>query len=141
MEAMAKGLITADDVIRAGACASGVYEVLTREHKHIRASMPIESVLTLLKGEEKEYAIEAAQWNGEDDRDNNGDGFCYGNGYGNGTGNGYCRHYCHGSRDGNGNNFGDGYGGNGNHFGYGDYGCGNGYGNGYGDYGYGYGYE
>jgi len=58
---MAKNLITADDVIKAGACVSGVYEVLVREHKHIRAAMPTHSVLRVLGEEEKQYV---AQLNG-----------------------------------------------------------------------------
>lgn len=77
---MVKNIITADDVIKAGACESGVYEVLEREHKNVSAAMFVTSVLKILKEEEISYAINAAGL----------DGYGYGSGgygYGYGSGN------------------------------------------------------
>ena len=99
-------IITADDVIRAGACAEGVYKTLARLAGKVAAAMPASAVVAMLRGDEKEYAANAASFDGY------GDGNGYGNGYGdgNGDGNGY------GYGNGNGDGDGDGYG-NGNGFG------------------------
>ena len=82
-------VITADDVIRSGACADGVYAVLNRLHKRVRAAMPVDELLPLLKTHEKRYALVAADADGYGDGDGNGDGYGYGYGNGNGNGNGY----------------------------------------------------
>ncbi len=44
METLAKSVITADDVIRAGACVDGVYAVVHRLKK-VAASMPVSDLL------------------------------------------------------------------------------------------------
>ena len=98
-------VITADDVIRSGACADGVYAVLYRLHKRVCAAMPVDELLPLLKTHEKRYALVAADADG----DGNGYGDGNGNGNGNGDGDGY------GDGNGNGNGYGDGYG-----YGYGE---------------------
>ncbi len=103
-------IITADDVVRGGACFDGVMRVVSRFPKRITAAMPVSAVLRLIPKSERHYVLKAA------DLDGNGNG--YGNGYGNG--------------DGDGNGYGNGYG-----YGDGDgYGYGYGYGNGYGDGGF-----
>ena len=98
-------VITADDVIRAGACESGVYRVLNRLHPNIAASTEVEKLIDLLNDNEKQYVISSAMLNG--------------NGYGDG-GYGYCDGYGDGGNGdgGNGYGYGDGYGYGGN--GYGD---------------------
>lgn len=85
--------ITADDVIRAGACVSGVYEVLERFHPKIAASIEVSYLLSLLKTGEKKYVIAAAMLDGDGD----GDGYGYGYGYGDGNGNGYGYGYGYGN--------------------------------------------
>jgi hypothetical protein len=121
MGKMAPSVITADDLIRTGSCANGVYSFLEENKSRIRAAMPVAEALKIAGvGSNQEYVLKAAELTG----DGNSDGG-NGNGYGDGDGNGY------------------GDGGNGNGYGgYGDGGYGNGYGNGngYGDGGYGNGY-
>lgn len=117
-------ILTADDIIRAGACIEGVYRVLNRVFPAPAAAMPLSCILPLLRDEEeRRYVLKAAEAN--DEAEAAADGFGYGDGYGYG-----------------------GYGGCG--FGYGDdggYGCGYGGDGGYGEgdgvgdgrYGYGFG--
>ena len=104
-------VITADDVIRAGACREGVMQVIGMLGPRMAAAMSADRLILLLGKEEAEaarYILRAASLDGYGYGDY-GDGG-YGYGYGDGDGDG-----------------GYGYG----------YGCGDG---GYGDGGYGYGY-
>ena len=82
-------VITADDVIRAGACESGVYRVLNRLHPNIAASTEVEKLIDLLNDNEKQYVISSAMLNGNGYGDG-GYGYCdgYGDGYGYGYGDG-----------------------------------------------------
>ena len=77
-------ILTADDLIRTGACHSGVRDALYRIWKsgeRIPSAMALSSILPLLERDEKRYARRAAQVNG--------DGEGYGSGYGDGSGVGY----------------------------------------------------
>ena len=107
---MAESVITADDVIRAGACPDGVYEFLEAHAEFVTAAMPARAVLALCEQQERSH-VEAAI-------DLSGDGYGYGFGFGSGDGSGF--------GDGDGSGYGFGYG----------YGFGSGYGYGFGD-GYG----
>lgn len=110
-------MITADDVIRAGACVDGVYKAIRSAFdsgKQLPACLPAD-VAAKLFSHNQEYVIAAAC----------GNCYGYGEGYGDGDGNG----------GGCGDGGGDGYGGgDGDGDGNGD-GNGGGYGGGYGDYG------
>jgi hypothetical protein len=101
--------LTADDVIKAGACADGVHSWMRRRAKG-ETALPVEDALSRARDSERPYITAAVGGYG------NGSGYGNGNGYGSGYGSGY----------GDGNGYGNGSG----------YGDGNGYGNGYGD-GYG----
>ena len=85
-------IITADDVIRSGACISGVAKVVHRLDKKLAAAMPASKVAKLVGPDNRHYVDQAARQNGT------GDGSCYGSGYGSGSGSGYGD----GQRDGNG---------------------------------------
>lgn len=65
-------ILTADDVVRAGACADGVHKVLFRMYSRgaLAAAMPVSVVVKLLRGDERAYALRAA--------DLDGDGYGYG---------------------------------------------------------------
>jgi len=98
-------ILTADDIVRAGACREGVARVLRRLTQFagtIAAAMPVSAILRLLAEDERGYVTRAAQLDG-DGYGYYGDGFgyVYGDGSGDGDGNGHG--YGHG--DGNG----DGY--------------------------------
>lgn len=111
-------ILTADDIVRAGACRGGVAKVLRRLAGTIAAAMPVSAILRLLGEDERGYVTKAAQLDGY------GDGYCDGDG----DGYGYCDGYGSGYSDGYSDGYGDGYG-----HGYGDgYGDGDGDGNGYG---------
>lgn len=129
---MDEPVITADDVIRAGACVDGVYTVVERLASRISAAMPVRALLRLLSAYEREYVRRAAGMRGYDYGD--GDGSGYGSGYGSGSGYGYDYGTGYGYGYGSGYGYGDGHGGG---YGY-DYGDGSGYGGGYG-HGGGYG--
>lgn len=79
-------VITADDVIRAGACESGVYELLERLHPKLSAAMNVHEILPMLDEDEKKYVREAAVIDGNGNGDGYGDGYGYGYGYGDGSG-------------------------------------------------------
>ena len=99
---MGSRLITADDVVRAGACPDGV-GVFIRRCKGIAAAVTAAVALRFAKThEEREWIRKAADLDG------------YGSGYGSGDGSG--------DGSGAGSGYGDGYG----------YGDGDGYGDGYG---------
>ena len=105
---MDERLITADDVVRAGACRSGVEAAITRLSKKttVAAAMPASVLLRLVTRSEKEYVSRAAELNGSGsgygygygDGDGSGDG--YGSGSGSGSGYGYGNAYGSGSGDG-----------------------------------------
>ena len=93
-------IITADDLIRCGACWGGVYKRLASwDLKKIPAAMSIDSVLKLCRGDDE--AIDALN------RVVN-DGYGYGYGYGDGYGYGYGDGYGDGDGDGYGDGDGDG---------------------------------
>jgi hypothetical protein len=77
---MAEQVITPDDVVRAGACASGVGAALRRIAKRatVAAAMPVAAVLKLVSSSEAEYVRRAAAL----------DGYGYGYGYGDREGGG-----------------------------------------------------
>ena len=125
-------VVTADDVVRAGACSDGVAEVVQRLGTRLAAAMPVSAVLRLIDDDEAGYVMRAAELDGS------GDGYGSGDGSGDGSGYGYGYGYGSGYGDGSGSGYGYGYG-----YGSGDgsgdgYGSGDGSGDGYGD-GYGYG--
>jgi len=73
--------ITADDVIRSGACVSGVYQVLESMHPNVSASMNTEELLPLLNKNERGYVIKSAMMDGYGYGYGDGDGYGYGYGY------------------------------------------------------------
>ena len=93
-------LITADDVVRAGACSDGVAAVVCRLSGRIAAAMPVSAVLKLLKLDERQYALRAAALDGSGDGSGYGSGD--GSGYGSGDGSGYGYGYGSGSGSGSG---------------------------------------
>lgn len=135
-------IITADDIIRAGACAPAVYDFLLKNHKRIAAAMPASRVLNLVDADDEGYVIRAANLYGERGRgaeggyddfnslNNLGDSGCgyYGGGGSNGGGYGGG---CYGVDGGGGGGYdGSTNGGGGRGFGHGDYGSLGGDGNG-----------
>ena len=107
--------LTADDIIRAGACISGVGARLRKiaDAGKIAAAEPAARLTRLVPVGERKFVNQATS------------GAAQSNGYGNGYGSGY-------GSGGDGNGYGNGYGyGYGDGYGYG-YGDGDGYGNGYG---------
>lgn len=138
-------ILTADDLIRAGACADGVYDVIERigNRQRISAAMPLSAILLfLLDEEERDYATDAAQVDGCGDYGYGSSDGQYGGGtgcgdyglaagtFGSGYGSGCCygSGYGYGFRSGDGSSSGDGLGDS------------SGYGSGY-DNGSGYGYD
>ena len=99
-------VITAEDVIRGGACREGVYGWLS-SHPSAPVALPVAVALRMSSRDERVHIEAAAGMRGDG----------YGDGYGYGDGDGY----------GDGYGDGDGYG-----YGYG-YGYGDGYGDGYGE--------
>ncbi len=107
--------LTADDVIRAGACAKGVLDWM-RDNAPDATAVPVNvALLSSANRDQRKWILRAAFADGDGDGHGYGQGDDYGNGYGEG--------------DGDGDGYGDGYG----------YGDGQGHGDGDG-YGYGYGY-
>ena len=98
---MENKLITRDDLIKSGACAEGVDEVITRLWP-VPAAMRVSDILRKLTKDEDEYVIRAANLNGNGNGNDDGDGDGSGNGYGYGSGDG--------SGDGSGYGNGDGCG-------------------------------
>lgn len=108
-------IITADDVIRAGACRDGVYFIIDRAHKQGRrlpAVMPVSAVLKMLTPAEQTYVLLAAEMDGS--YAGSGYGFCggcdYGDGFGSGYGDGYGNGHGHGHGSGNAYAYGSGSG-------------------------------
>ncbi|MEP3072847.1 MAG: hypothetical protein ABJQ26_08665 [Maricaulis sp.] len=97
-------IITADDVVRGGACASGVAEAVQRYAGQLAAAMPASAVLRLVDPGERRYVRAAAKLDGYGD----GSGSGYGDGSGSGSGSGYG--YGYGSGYGYGDGYGDGSG-------------------------------
>ena len=77
-------IITADDVVRVGACADGVARVVKRLGEKAPAAMPASAILRLLRDDEKDYVLRAAKLDGS----GSGDGSGYGDGSGFGSGSG-----------------------------------------------------
>ena len=50
-------IITADDVIRAGACRDGVMRVVSRFHGKIASAMPVSHVLKLVPKDDEHYVM------------------------------------------------------------------------------------
>ncbi|MFN3819909.1 hypothetical protein, partial [Blastomonas sp.] len=75
-------LITADDVIRAGACRGGVYKRAEQLAGKIAAAEPLSRLLKLLPVGERDYARPAAGHTRVGS--GSGDGFCDGDGAGSG---------------------------------------------------------
>jgi hypothetical protein len=115
-------MLTRDDIIRGGACISGVDEWL-RANAPLATALSLDDALALCSDDDsKSHVLRGA----------NASGYVAGNGYGNGDsyGNGDGYGYGYGYGDGGGYGYGDGGGdgyGNGNGYGYGD---GGGYGDG-----------
>ena len=101
-------IITADDVVRAGACHSGVAAVVRRHHGRIAAAMPVSAVTRLIKYDQRLYVLKAAELDG--DGDGSGYGYSYGHGSGYGDGDGHGSGYGDGDGDGSGDGYGSGYG-------------------------------
>ena len=74
-------LITADDVVRTGACVDGVYAAIKKMRYRIAAAMPVSEIVKKLDEREKHYAVNAASLDGN--------GYGYGDGNGDGNGDGY----------------------------------------------------
>ncbi len=89
-------VITADDVIKSGACADGVYDAIKKLGSSFRAAMSVEMLRKILTTNDFSYVASAAKLNGYGDGDGDGNGYGYGDGNGNGYGDGY------GNGDGNG---------------------------------------
>ena len=102
-------VITVDDVIRAGACASGVACVVKRLGLRMAACVPVSQVLAVVNDDERIHVERAAFLCGDGYGDGYGDGDGYGYGNGDGYGNGYGYGYGDGYGDGDGNGYGDGY--------------------------------
>ena len=81
-------IITADDVIRSGACISGVAKVVHRLDKKLAAAMPASKVAKLVGPDNRHYVDQAARQNGTGDGYGYGDGDGYGYGSGDGSGSG-----------------------------------------------------
>ena len=60
MDGMTDPIITADDVVRAGACAEGVAKFCQRFHKQLAAAMPVSLALLLTSESERGYVMKAA---------------------------------------------------------------------------------
>jgi hypothetical protein len=106
-------IITADDVVRTGACRDGVHAVIERAHKRgirLPAAMPISVVLRLLTSHERAFALKAAQLDGDGDGSGYGSGYGSGDGSGDGDGYGYSDGYSDGYGSGSGSGYGSGYG-------------------------------
>ena len=73
-------VITVDDVIRAGACASGVACVVKRLGLRMAACVPVSQVLAVVNDDERIHVERAAFLCG----DGYGDGYGDGDGYGEG---------------------------------------------------------
>jgi len=69
-------IITADDVVRGGACVNGVYDAIKRMRYRIAAAMPVSDVISRLPESEHFYVNRAADIDGC----GGGDGHGYGNG-------------------------------------------------------------
>ena len=76
--------ITADDVVRSGACREGVAGWL-RQHD-VASSMPVSAILRQVDDDAAQYIRKAANLDGYGDVDGYGSGY----GYGYGMGNVYC---------------------------------------------------
>ena len=87
-------VITVDDVIRAGACASGVACVVKRLGLRMAACVPVSQVLAVVNDDERIHVERAAFLCGY--------GYGYGYGYGDGDGDGYGYGYGYGDGDGDG---------------------------------------
>jgi hypothetical protein len=122
---MALGVLTRDDLIRAGACSEGV-DVWICRNAPKQTAVTVAVAIERSDGESRDWILRAAELDGY------GDGYGDGDGDGSGSGSGYGSGYGYGYGYGYGDGYGYGYG-----YGYGD-GSGSGYGYGY-DSGYGYG--
>ena len=98
-------VITADDVLRSGACASGVGSVMKRLGRRMAAAVPVSKVLAVINDDERIHVERAAFLRGY------GDGYGYGDGDGDGDGYGYGYGYGGGGGGGGGDGYGYGYGG------------------------------
>ena len=101
-------VITADDVLRSGACASGVGSVMKRLGRRMAAAVPVSKVLAVINDDERIHVERAAFLRGYGyGYGGGGDGYGYGYG-GGGGGDGYG--YGYGDGDGDGDGYGYGYG-------------------------------
>jgi hypothetical protein len=119
-------ILTADDLIRAGACPDGVIAVIGRAERvgrRLPAALPLSLILPMLTADERKYALRPA---------NADDGGVSGYGAGDGCSTGCSYGYSCNSYNSSGGGSGEGEYGDGDNYGYGDT-----YGDGYGDYGYG----
>ena len=93
-------VITADDVLRSGACASGVGSVMKRLGRRMAAAVPVSKVLAVINDDERIHVERAAFLRGYGGGYGDGDGYGYGGGGGDG--------YGYGGGDGGGGGYGDG---------------------------------
>ena len=101
-------IITRDDVIRSGACASGVDAWLLR-CRPVPTAMTVADALRRCRDDgERAYVISAANLDGDGYGDGHGDGHGDGDGDGDGHGDGYGYGYGYGYGDGDGDGFGHG---------------------------------
>jgi len=84
---MARRIITAIDVIDAGACADGVWSFVAENLKSINPAMAVNALLKLVGSENRNYVLAASNGDGYGYGYGNGNGDGYGDGYGNGDGN------------------------------------------------------
>jgi hypothetical protein len=89
MEQGMTAIITADDVVRAGACREGVSEFVHEHAGLIKAAMPVEQVLKLVGVDHQDYVLKAADLNGYGSGSGYGYGYDYDDGSGSGYGSGY----------------------------------------------------
>ena len=99
-------ILTADDIVSAGACRAGVVAVMLKNR--LPTAVRYSRLAWLISTKDQTYLANGARRDGDGDGDGYGDGSGYGSGdgdgdgYGDGSGSGY------GSGDGDG--YGDGYG-------------------------------
>ena len=88
---MEEKIITADDVIRAGACVDGVLQRVANmnDNGNFAAAMSVRAIIQLIPKEEHTYVLEAAKLDGYGNGSGDGDGSGSGDGSGYGNGSGY----------------------------------------------------
>lgn len=77
---MERFMITADDVVRSGACFEGVRDFVSDHADTIASAMPVSAVLRMVDVDHADYVRRAAELDGSGD--GTGTGYGDGDGYG-----------------------------------------------------------